>query len=175
MTTKPALILSFAMLISAVALKSDFLYSLAQRNNILHTTAGKYVMGEIYSEELISSASITPLQGDKIFEASGLTLNLYDDLVRDFKDKLKAVNERKDAKDRMKFEDVSPAKDVEIELTTSVKYRSEFQPASVTVIIDTTTLHYKADEKPFHLIFDDVKGYSKNMLEKYKKENTFIR
>ncbi|ABV37332.1 hypothetical protein Ssed_2725 [Shewanella sediminis HAW-EB3] len=151
-----------------------------QFGNTIELSSGKVRLGKVYRETLTSSYEVTFNDDEGPSTAvNANTKELYSSAYDDLVSMIEKINKQKEKnkEDPLSIESVTWVKDAKIRLVTKVTYQSEFQPAFV-LTIDQTTIEHDADienAKNISEYLTDLKSYSKKMVSTYEQRNSFIK
>lgn len=131
--------------------------------HVIPVTGGAVKLGDVYSEHQI--VSLKMVFGNKDFSDEDL---LQDANVGDYKDALKnklnslsdLINTGKKDKDKITGEGLSVKNPAKLEVTTAVRYRSEYQP-SFTLVLGKKTFDLPTNESIYQKSIDSVDAFLK--------------
>ena len=154
---------------------------IADRENTIYLVNGKVRLGKVYEEHIQTNIEvIDKSNGSKLIDLSGKTEDIYSKSESYIKDQIDAINKNggilddDGKKTDLDFQTITWKSDVVVNINTAVTYRSEYAN-SFTSTIDSSEETIPAGSKTIYEVLQTLQPYSVKMIDKYEKNNSFIK
>lgn len=163
---KSSYVIGGCIIIASVVLNAKDINSLIKSTNVLGTTQGPVRLGQVNSERTMVSFVLNS-GGAPLLQVEGSTA----DIVYLVKEKVKGMMEeenkiRTGKKKKFVLETLTFTKDIELRMTSSIVYESEYQP-SFTLNLKSETKHLP-EGSLFMNQLSELEKYNYNVIAKSK-------
>lgn len=157
-------IVGVSVIFSALIISENISF---KNEHVIPLAGGAVKLGDIYKEQKLLSAKLIFKEGEQVLISEGNPDNFASELDTKITEILKAINkDKKKEEDKLTAGNLGVLDDAKLEITSAVRYSSEYQPL-FTLTLDKQEIPMAKDSLIKNFSSENIKKFIESQKENY--------